>query len=258
MPASLEAPVVLVHGNPENDAVWDLLVARLLERGVLELIRLSPPGFGAPVTEDWPATVDAYRAWLVSELEAIGRPVHLVGHDFGGRHVIAVAMTRPDLLWSWCADTVGSWDVDYVWHDLAQQWQQPVVGEGDIAARLATSVEDRAASFIERGMDAAIAMRVASAFDEAMGRCILRLYRSAIEPSALRFAADLERASARPGLAILANEDHIVGTDAQRRRAAARAGAQVVVLEGVGHWWMTQNPGPTVDVLIEFWAGASA
>ena len=38
-------PLVLVHGNPEIDAIWDPLVAAL-DR---EAIRLSPPGFGAPL-----------------------------------------------------------------------------------------------------------------------------------------------------------------------------------------------------------------
>ena len=38
--------VCLVHGNPETAAVWDRL-APLLDRG--PVVRLSPPGFGAPV-----------------------------------------------------------------------------------------------------------------------------------------------------------------------------------------------------------------
>lgn len=248
-------PVVLVHGNPETAAVWDLLVASLIERGIDPPIRLSPPGFGAPADDDWSATAQAYRGWLIGELESIGRPVHLVGHDFGGRHVIGVAMTRPDLLRSWCSDTVGSWDVDYVWHDLAQRWQQPGVGEGDVATRLATPAPERAASMASRGMDRTIADRVAAGYDELMGACILRLYRSAIEPSEARFAADLELARARPGLAIVAADDDLVGTDAQKRRAAARAGAEVAVLDGVGHWWMTQAPDRGADLLVSFWNG---
>jgi pimeloyl-ACP methyl ester carboxylesterase len=45
--------VVLVHGNPETDAVWDPLVDALRRD---DLIRLSPPGFGAPLPDGWPAT----------------------------------------------------------------------------------------------------------------------------------------------------------------------------------------------------------
>ena len=31
----------------------------------------------------------------------------LVGHDWGGVHVVNVAMSRPDLLRSWCTDVIG-------------------------------------------------------------------------------------------------------------------------------------------------------
>ena len=37
--------VVLVHGNPETDAIWGPLVEALARKDV---VRLSPPGFGAP------------------------------------------------------------------------------------------------------------------------------------------------------------------------------------------------------------------
>jgi len=245
--------VVLVHGNPETDAVWDPLVARLVERGHAEPVRLSPPGFGAPVPDGWGATVTEYRYWLVAELEAIGTPVHLVGHDWGGGHVLGVAMTRPDLLRSWCSDIVGAFDPGYVWHDLAQAWQQPETGEQAVAAMADVPVAVRAGGFAKRGMDAAVAGRVAAGFDATMAACILALYRSAAQPAMAELGAGLEAAAARPGLSILATEDHMVGTDEQRRQAAARAGARVEVLDGLGHWWMTQDPDRGAAVLSAFW-----
>ena len=90
--------VCLVHGNPETAAVWDRL-APLLDRG--PVVRLSPPGFGAPVPPGFTATVEEYRRWLVAELEFFDQPVHLMGHDWGGAHVVNVAMTRPELMRSW-------------------------------------------------------------------------------------------------------------------------------------------------------------
>jgi pimeloyl-ACP methyl ester carboxylesterase len=45
-----------------------------------------------------------------------------------------------------------------------------------------------------------------------------------------------------------------VGTDEQKRRAAARAGARVEVLDGLGHWWMTQDPAVAARVLVDFWS----
>jgi hypothetical protein len=39
-----------------------------------------------------------------------------------------------------------------------------------------------------------------------------------------------------------------------RRRAAARAGAEVAVLDGLGHWWMVEDPHRAAQVLSGFWA----
>ena len=44
-------PKVFVHGNPETAAIWDDLVGELAARGVSDVVRLSPPGFGAPVPD---------------------------------------------------------------------------------------------------------------------------------------------------------------------------------------------------------------
>ncbi len=246
--------VVLVHGNPETDAVWDPLVQRLGALGHDTPVRLSPPGFGAPVPEGFGATVAEYRDWLVAELEAIGEPVHLVGHDWGGGHVLNVATTRPDLVVSWCSDMVGVFDPEYVWHDLARVWQAPGEGERAVAAIAAAPAAARAGRFIEGGMSAEVAARVAAAFDDAMGACILRLFRSGAQPAMARFGAGIEAAAARPGLAIVAGDDHLAGTDEQRHRAAARAGARAEVLDGLGHWWMTQDPDRAAAVLVAFWA----
>jgi pimeloyl-ACP methyl ester carboxylesterase len=246
---------VLVHGNPETAAVWDPLVERLAEHGHTDVLLLSPPGFGAPVPAGFPATVHAYRDWLVGELEGLHRPVDLVGHDWGGGHVVNVAMSRPDLLRSWCSDVVGVFDQDYVWHELAQLWQTPGAGEAAVAAMLAMPVERRSAALAARGMAAEVASRVAAGMDRPMTECILTLYRSAAQPVMAQLGAGLPAAAARPGLALLPTEDHMVGTDAQRRRAALRAGARIEVLDGLGHWWMTEDPRRGAEILSGFWGG---
>lgn len=53
--------VVLVHGNPETNAIWGPLVDAL---GREDVVQLSPPGFGAPLPDDFSATYLAYRDWL--------------------------------------------------------------------------------------------------------------------------------------------------------------------------------------------------
>jgi pimeloyl-ACP methyl ester carboxylesterase len=163
-------------------------------------------------------------------------------------------MRRPDLLRSWASDAVGIFDGDYVWHELAQRWQTPGVGEADVAERFGADVATRAATLVARGMGRAVAERIAAAQDEAMGRALLPLYRSAVQPVMAELGRDLERAAQRPGLALLATEDRVGGTDPQRRRAARRAGARVETLDGLGHWWMTQDPARGARALADFWA----
>lgn len=246
--------VVLVHGNPEVAAVWSPLVAQLGDRWEVE--RLSPPGFGAPVPAGFGATVTEYLDWLVAELERIvarSGPVDLVGHDWGGGHVVNVAMTRPDLLRSWATDVIGVFDPDYVWHELAQGWQTPGIGEESVERLRTTPRPRRAAGLAARGMDPAVAEQVAAGFDDAMGACILALYRSAAQPVLAELGRGLEAAAARPGLALMPTRDHMVGTEEQRRRAAARAGARVEVLDGLGHWWLNEDPVRAAAALTRFW-----
>ena len=62
----------------------------------------------------------------------------------------------------------------------------------------------------------------------------------------------LENAAARPGLSLLATEDPYIGSDEIRRRAADRAGARTEVLDGLGHWWMVQDPARGAAALTSF------
>jgi pimeloyl-ACP methyl ester carboxylesterase len=246
-------PLVLVHGNPEIDAIWDPLVAAL-DR---DAIRLSPPGFGAPAPDGFEPTPEAYRAWLAGELEAIGEPVDLVGHDWGGAHVVNVAMTRPELLRTWASDAIGVFHRDYVWHERAQLWQREPDGEDWVRMLLSATPDQRAHSYASRGMAGHIALLVGAAFSQTMGDAILRLYRAARQPVMAELGEGLGRAAERPGLVLLATKDDAVGTAEQRREVAAIAGASVAVIEG-GHWWLTEPAGATAGAaaLKAFWDSA--
>ena len=247
---SVNATAVFVHGNPETDVVWEPLLAAL-ERD--DVLRLTPPGFGAPLPAGFSPTVDGYRDWLIGELEALDGPIDLIGHDWGGAHVVGVAMARPDLLRSWASDAVGVFDPGYVWHPLARTWQGPD-GDRAVAERFGGTRTRRALGMIARGMvDGRVASRIAAAQDAEMGRAVLALYRSAAQPQMAARGRGLERAAARPGLCLLATEDRAVGTEAQRRGSAARAGAEVATLDGLGHWWLLQDPAAGAAALERFW-----
>lgn len=242
--------VVFVHGNPETSAIWGPLVEAL---GRDDVVLLSPPGFGAPLPDGFGATFLEYRDWLEDELTAIDGPIDLVGHDWGGGHVLNVVMHRPELVRSWVSDVVGLFDPDYVWHDMAQVWQTPGAGEELIASMMGGGVQARTELMQSLGIRADVAAALAEGQNDDMGRAILALYRSATQPAMAEAGKALENAAARPGLALLATEDPYIGENKNRNRAAERAGARTEVLEGLGHWWMVEDPARGAAVLTAFW-----
>lgn len=83
------AALVLVHGWPDNHAVWDAAAARLAD--TYRVIRYDNRGAGA---SDVPAAVSSYGlARLADDFEAVvdavcpGERVHAVGHDWGAATV---------------------------------------------------------------------------------------------------------------------------------------------------------------------------
>lgn len=252
MSEDTNTPKVLVHGNPEVAAIWGPLEQELRNRGVEGIVRLSPPGFGAPTDAGWGATRAEYVGWLRSELEAIGRPVDLVGHDWGAGHVYGLLATAPEQVRSYAADVAGLLHPDYVWHDMAQAWQTPDVGEQVVGAMTAGDVAGRAAAYGELGIPGDVATAMAEATDEEMGRCILALYRDAAQPAMAELGAQLFTAELPPGL-ILAPTDDAYAPHVLNVEAAERLGARLAELPGLGHWWMLEDAAPAADALVRFW-----
>jgi pimeloyl-ACP methyl ester carboxylesterase len=245
-------PAVFVHGNPETSAIWGELFDAL-ERD--DLVALTPPGFGVASPQGWTATRAEYIGWLSRELAAIDGPIDLVGHDWGVGHVLGYLLQNAESVRSWCVDLMGILHPDYVWHDAAQVWQTPGAGEENVAGMVAAPTADIAAMYEALGMSPGVAAAVAESVNEDMAACVLGLYRDAAQPALAELGRDTERLTARPGLMINAEDDHYVGTDDMAQEMAHRAGAQVVHLAGVGHWWMCQDPALGAATLETFWAG---
>jgi pimeloyl-ACP methyl ester carboxylesterase len=235
-------PAVLVHGVPDTHRLWDKLRARLARTDV---VTPSLPGFDVPIPAGFAATKEAYVEWLIAELERIGEPVDLVGHDWGALLVQRVVSLRPDLIRTWaCGD--GPIDREYVWHDLAQQWQTPEVGEALMAMMSADALAEGLAS----AMPADDARIAASHVDDVMKDCILRLYRSAV-----RVGEEWEDGVARitrPALILWGSDDPYV-TPRFAERLAARVRGELVLFDGCGHWWPLERPAEAAAALERFW-----
>jgi pimeloyl-ACP methyl ester carboxylesterase len=243
---------VLVHGVPETSEVWDPLRAALHRQDVRAL-RL--PGFGAPRPDGFTSTKEEYVAWLIGELESMGGdPVDLVGHDWGGGLVVRLVSTRPELVRTWVSDAATLGHPDFQWHDLAKIWQTPGAGEEFFTQQRSAPVERQAEAYEGFGVPHEHALEMAAAMDGTMAESILALYRSAVD-----VAAEWSPAFAgipAPGLILAPSGDPFMRLELCQA-TAARAGAALAELPGLGHWWLLQDPAAGAARLEEFWSTAA-
>src|SRR5262249_8557515 len=142
----------------------------------------------------------------------------------------------------------GPVDVEYVWHDLAQQWQTPEVGE---AVMEAMTEQALAEGLPAAGVPPDIAREVARHVDATMKSCILALYRSAIHRGPARQPA-VEQVT-RPALVLWSRDDPYVAPRFAER-LATRVNGELLLLDGCGHWWPYERPREAAAALNRFWS----
>ncbi|MEX0666536.1 MAG: alpha/beta fold hydrolase [Acidimicrobiia bacterium] len=161
-----------MHGVPDTSGLWDLVLAQLARDDV---VALQLPGFGAPVPDGFSCTKEAYADWVADQANALGEPVDLVGHDWGSMLVQRIATIHPKLVrtYTLCDGAVSG---PLQWHDLAQQWQTPEVGEQVMEMMTPEVVEP-----VMRDAGHPDPVGCARSVDDRMKQAILKLYRSAID-----------------------------------------------------------------------------
>lgn len=239
--------VVCVHGVPDTTALWSPLIARLGDR---EIVTHALPGFGTDAPAGFGGTRDDHAAHLIAAIERIGEPVDLVGHDWGALLVQRVAALRPDLLRT-LAFGSGPLDEAYVWHDTAQAWQTPEVGEAFMDGVLALTVADRTTILEAGGADTALAAEQAAAWDRRMSDAILTLYRSAVDPASVW--PQLEGPVGCPTLVLWGGDDTYAPPEFGAR-VAARTGADLIVFDGCPHWWPWSRADQVAARLTALWS----
>jgi pimeloyl-ACP methyl ester carboxylesterase len=241
-------PAFFVHGVPDTASLWDGVRANLSRADV---IAPNLPGFDAPVPAGFGATKEEYVDWLIAEIAQIGEPVDIVGHDWGSILVQRAVSLRPDLVRTWAAGS-GTVDRDYVWHELAQMWQTPDVGEQIMEGMTPGAITEQLADQVG---GTARATEVASHIDATMKDCILKLYRSAADGFA-DWHDDVDRVlSTRPGTVLWGADDPYV-TREFGERLASRTNATLVMFDDSGHWWPATRPVEVAAALEQLWASA--
>lgn len=238
-------PALLVHGVPDTWRMWAPLQEAL---GRPDVVVAALPGFGAPLPDGFEPTKDAYAAWVAAQCAAIGEPVDLVGHDWGSLLVQHVVGAHPELVRTWACGG-GAVDREYRWHDMAVAWQTPGVGEQVMEAMTPAAL----AAFTTPELGAERAAEQAAHVDGTMQRCILGLYRSAVDVGDAWEAQVTAGASTRPGLVLWGARDPYVAPE-YAHRLAGRTGARAVVFEDAAHWWPVTHAAATAAALRELWA----
>lgn len=92
-------PVVLLHGFPQRASSWDAVVPRLHAAG-LRTLAPDQRGYspGARPRRRTAYRLSALVGDVVALIDTLGRPVHLVGHDWGALVGWSLAAGRPDLV----------------------------------------------------------------------------------------------------------------------------------------------------------------
>jgi pimeloyl-ACP methyl ester carboxylesterase len=237
-------PAFFVHGVPETHRIWDPIRSKIARKDV---IAVDLPGFDAPLPEGFASTKDEYAAWLIKQIEVIGEPVDIVGHDWGALLTIRVASLRPDLIRTWAVGG-GAIHKDYVWHDMARMWQTPGVGEQVMQSMTGDALK---AALGGAGIPAALLDDFASHIDDTMKSCILPLYRSAVNVGT-EWDAELDNIP-KGGLLIWGADDPYMQVEFAQK-LARRVGARIVSLPETGHWWPMQRPAEAAKLLEEHWA----
>jgi pimeloyl-ACP methyl ester carboxylesterase len=119
--------VLLLHGYPDSQAVWDPVAPLLATR--LRVLSYDVRGAGASQAPRGRAryTLDTLVADLLAVLDGLGirGPVHLVGHDWGSIQLWE-AITRPELRARFASFTsIGGPGLDQAAAWLRAQWRRP-------------------------------------------------------------------------------------------------------------------------------------
>jgi haloalkane dehalogenase len=241
------ASVLLVHGFPESSRMWEPLMGEL---GAARRC-VAPDLYCLGDSRDpGPATFERNLETLGALHEELGlAEVILIVHDWGGFVGLAWACNHPDLVKGLVISDTGFFS-DGRWHGLAEAVRgeegEKLLGALDRDG-FASLLRGDGAQFSEEDVDA-----YWKPFEAGRGReATLEFYRSMdfskLEPYDGRLA-ELDV----PALLLWGAEDEFAPLGGAKRFERELPRAELVALEGVGHFVFDQEPGRSAVEVTRF------
>jgi pimeloyl-ACP methyl ester carboxylesterase len=251
-PANAEEAVVFLHGHPGSSRDWEGLLPQVGSFG--RAVAFDLPGLGkADKPDNWDYTIGTYGSFVAAALSVLEiRRAHLVVHDLGGGAGLLWAAAHPDAFASAVIIATGVL-IDYKWHWLASLQRKPVLGP--IMVRLTNEKRFRASmrSFHRdsRKLPDSFVDRLWEDYDLASRHAMMTMYRAA-PPDGFERLAPLFRELDRPALVLWGEKDPFVPVEQAYLQRESFPSAEVVVLEGSGHWPWIDNPEGAAAHIVPF------
>ena len=129
----------------------------------------------------------------------------------------------------------------YRWHRIARLWRTAFIGEMTVGLTIRPTLQRGLRPAFVGPVPEGFAEAVMQYFDQGTQRAILRLYRSAPEPSLAAAGNDLSQL-AMPSLVVWGARDPYISSRFGEQYAAELPDARVVCVEDAGHWPWLDRP----------------
>ncbi|MFI5782967.1 alpha/beta fold hydrolase [Nocardia sp. NPDC051570] len=244
--------VVFVHGNPGPMDDWAELAPKIA--GFARVIAMDMPGFGrAQRPRAFDHSVVGQARYLGLLLDRLGvERAHLVLHDFGGPWGLRWMLDHPERSASLTLINCGVLD-GYRWHRYAKIWQTPILGElfqivSNPRVMHAALNHDNPKPLPRTYID-----RIDGYADRGHKRAVLRTYRSSRDPAGAFPEMRLGMtADDLPTCVIWGDGDPYVPVRFAAEQRNYFPGAEIHILEGLGHWPFIDDPQAVLTPLKDF------